>query len=99
MLNNIFTNTNNIQQALEVSSVSYKSAIDVNTLKELLEELTSLEDIYKTLFLKLCEIYHENKTQYESLLKMYSYNYRDTVLIIELENLKKSAKNFLNKMG
>lgn len=68
--------------------------IDLNsilTTKDLAQQ-KSLENIYKAIFKMLCETNKDEEDAYKALLKLYSFNYRYTVLAIENKKIKDEVK-------
>lgn len=63
-----------------------------------LENKATFEDVYKVLFMKLCAFYKENEDEYNALLRIYNFNYRNTVLSIEIDRMKASIKAMTKTM-
>lgn len=64
-----------------------------------LEDTEGFEVVYKVLFMKLCKLYKEEADKFNALLKIYSYNYRNTVLAIETKRLKDELHTQIKDLG
>lgn len=64
-----------------------------------LEDKEGFEVVYKVLFMKLCKLYKEEADKFNALLKIYSYNYRNTVLAIETKRLKDELHKQIKDLG
>ena len=49
---------------------------------------TSISDAYQAIYLFYVRKYPEKESEYNTLLRIYHYDYRTTILSIEFENLK-----------